>query len=406
MSVHEVQRKTGRAWKVSYRTGGRQRTKTFGRKKDATEFDARMKIAKQRGSMGPAAGDLTVSELADRWMRTHVIPNLRPQTAQVYATVYDQHIGPYLGRLKLNEFGTFQVAEFQSALYARAPYETASKTMTALSGMFTKGTEWGIVDVNPVRQVKRPPAPVKEPVTPISPRQVEEAIAWFRDEGRDQDAVMIAVLAYAGLRPGEVRALRWKDIGERSITVWQAVSGDELRPTKTGGSRSVTLLAPLRADLLEYRLLCGRPPDEAFVFPKADGSFLLLEDWKNWQVRWFTKMAKQVGLPWTSPYNLRHSFASLLIHSDLPVVQISQQLGHSTEMLLSTYAHVISEYANAPKVVPEEEIWAARAGGVSHLLPAHLPQAVGEGRFARGNGKPSIGLEPMTPSLPWKCSTN
>jgi len=38
------------------------------------------------------------------------------------------------------------------------------------------------------------------------------------------------------------------------------------------------------------------------------------------------------------------------------VVQISQQLGHSIEMLLSTYAHVISEYASAPKVVPDEEI--------------------------------------------------
>jgi len=83
------------------------------------------------------------------------------------------------------------------------------------------------------------------------------------------------------------------------------------------------------------------------------------------------------------------------------VVQISQQLGHSTEMLLSTYAHVISEYANAPKVVPEEEMCAARAGGATHLLPAYLPQAIGEGRSARGNGKPSIGLEPMTPSLPW-----
>ena len=68
------------------------------------------------------------------------------------------------------------------------------------------------------------------------------------------------------------------------------------------------------------------------------------------------------------------------------MVQISQQLGHSIEMLLSTYAHVISEYANAPKVVPEEEICAARAGGATHLLPAYLPQAVGEGRSARGMG--------------------
>ena len=40
-------------------------------------------------------------------------------------------------------------------------------------------------------------------------------------------------------------------------------------------------------------------------------------------------------------------------------------------------------------------------GGVTHLLPAHLPQAVGAGRSSQRNGKPSIGLEPMTPSLPW-----
>jgi hypothetical protein len=50
------------------------------------------------------------------------------------------------------------------------------------------------------------------------------------------------------------------------------------------------------------------------------------------------------------PYDLRHSFASLLIHEgELSIVEIANQLGHSTETLLRVYAHVIAEMADQPK---------------------------------------------------------
>ena len=57
--------------------------------------------------------------------------------------------------------------------------------------------------------------------------------------------VLVSLLAYAGLRPGEALALRWRHIGERTINVEQSVSFGEMKNTKTNSSRTVRLLVPL-----------------------------------------------------------------------------------------------------------------------------------------------------------------
>ena len=47
-------------------------------------------------------------------------------------------------------------------------------------------------------------------------------------------------------------------------------------------------------------------------------------DWKNWRRRIFEPAAKAAGLERVRPYDLRHSFASLLIHEGrLSIVWIS-----------------------------------------------------------------------------------
>ena len=45
-------------------------------------------------------------------------------------------------------------------------------------------------------------------------------------------------------------------------------------------------------------------------------------------------------------------------------------------------------------------------GRVPEVFPDEAPDRLPLVRIPLYNGKPSIGLEPMTPSLPWKCSTN
>ena len=45
----------------------------------------------------------------------------------------------------------------------------------------------------------------------------------------------------------------------------------------------------------------------------------------------------------TTPYVLRHSYASLLIHAGRPVTEVAQELGHGPEMTMRVYAHVFRE---------------------------------------------------------------
>ena len=61
------------------------------------------------------------------------------------------------------------------------------------------------------------------------------------------------------------------------------------------------------------------------------------------------------------PYDLRHAFASLLIHEGrLSVVEIAAQLGHNPTVCLDTYAHVMAEERDGEHVSAEEQIVLAR----------------------------------------------
>ena len=60
------------------------------------------------------------------------------------------------------------------------------------------------------------------------------------------------------------------------------------------------------------------------------------------------------------PYDLRHSFASLLLHEGRSVIYVARQLGHDARLTLSTYGHVIDELDDVPRIDAEAAIADAR----------------------------------------------
>ena len=126
------------------------------------------------------------------------------------------------------------------------------------------------------------------------------------------------------------------------------------------------MLAPLAQDLAEWRLRSGRPGDDTLVLPRDDGHPWKAHDWQNWRRRTFADAIKVGGLEHAPPYDLRHSFASLLIHEGQSVVEVAAQLGHSPQMTLSTYAHVMAELADAERIPAEDQIRAARETGLGN----------------------------------------
>lgn len=83
--------------------------------------------------------------------------------------------------------------------------------------------------------------------------------------------------------------------------------------------------------------------------------------WETWRADRWVPAYRAVGLsPVPRPYDLRHSFASLLLAEGRQPLYVARQLGHSLTVLLETYAQLIEEYAEEERIDAETEIASAR----------------------------------------------
>jgi integrase len=333
-------------------------SRSFARKADAVAFDDEMRRRRRLGDVASVVGsqDTLDQYVAETWAKTHAV-TLARSTARTYAGLYDLHISPYLGQLKLAELTPGVIARWQAErIAAGAGRSSIHKTLTLLGGILQRAMELGRISRNPARLVRKVKRPAKKEVRPLAPATVEA----LRAVAAPRDAALISVLAYSGLRPQEALALRWSDVRERTILVERAVSLGEENDTKTSAHRTVRLPAPLREDLLAWRMRSGRPRDGASVFPGPEGRQWSKTTYDNWRGRNFDRVLERAGVDHTTPYALRHSFASLLLHEGRSVIYVARQLGHDAGLTLSTYGHVIDELDGAPQIAAEDAIRAAR----------------------------------------------
>ena len=92
-----------------------------------------------------------------------------------------------------------------------------------------------------------------------------------------------------------------------------------------------------------------------FLFPSG-GQPWRGYDWGNGRRRSFWPAARAAGVD-PRPYDIRHSFASLLIHEGRhSIMEIAAQPRPNPTTCLSTYAHVIAELQEAPRVPAEQRM--------------------------------------------------
>ena len=96
------------------------------------------------------------------------------------------------------------------------------------------------------------------------------------------------------------------------------------------------------------------------MFPGKDGRPWTLAAYQSWRRRAFNRAIRSAGLAHARPYDLRHSFASLLLHEGRSVIYVARQLGHDPRLTLSRYGHVIDELEELPRGPAETAIQAVR----------------------------------------------
>lgn len=365
---------------------GKRLVETLSTPQDARDFQAHLRLARRRGVLDELdQGRELLTDFATEWWQRYARHNLDQKTRKTYASVWNRHLLPRIGHLQLRQITPAVVDRLKSDLQddgVGAP--TIRKAMSLLQAILREAVAWDRLRLNPAKQIRKPRAPRKRAVIAISPSQVEalrDALPTLRDR------VLVSVLAYAGTRPEDALALEVRHLGRATLLIEQKnVDGSIITGQKVDRPpRSIDLLAPLRQDLAEYMLATGRRAPKALLFPRADGGPWRETDYRNWRRRVFYPAAAAGGLATLEqstryvtvdgkrrrrtktaydglhPYDLRHSFASLLIREGrLSLAEIAEQLGNSVATLSDVYAHVIADMRGQPRTSADDAIMQAR----------------------------------------------
>jgi len=179
----------------------------------------------------------------------------------------------------------------------------------------------------------------------------------------EQDRPLWATAMYAGLRRGELLALRWEDVDLAAgvievVRSWDMVEGP-IQPKSAKGRRKVPVASELRALLVEHRLRTG---GQGMVFGAGSSPFRPDVIRHRANAAWQAANLRPITL-----HECRHSFASLMIAAGVNAKALSEYMGHANiGITLDRYGHLM----------PGNE---AEAAG---LLDAYLTRATKSGSRA------------------------
>ena len=377
MSVHRVPESKGGGWEVRWRQHSRQRSKRFHDKDLADIFAADLRKRRRLGTLDDLdAGTELLSDWGRVWREKRAKVRLAASTLNRYEQVWDLWVLPYLGEYELREIDVGVADDYMADLHdAECGLETQRKALYLLQAVLGYAVRRRRIPYNPMLSFDKPRGR-RRAVKPLPLTAIETMIASLPP----RDSVLTELMAYQGLRPGEALALTDTSIRDRTLLVESNISLGEEKDTKTHRIRTVNFLRPVPQDLAAYRLgtrrdrVAGCP----LLFPRPDGNPWRDTNYRNWRRRVFRPAAVAAGIATSTvkrlpdgskrrryngprPYDLRHTFVSLLIQEGRSIAYVAEQAGHTVEECARTYTHLFDEYRDARPVQAEDLIQRARA---------------------------------------------
>lgn len=324
--------------------------RTFERRGDAVRWEIEQKRLLHSGEfVAPAAGRITVRELAEEYRES------RKGQVSVRAWESDEsalrvHIVPTFGKLPISSVTPPLVERFLIDLAVSRSVRTAARVRTTLRGLFRYAVRTRRLQVSPAELVPLPhPDSRTGKVVEVDafPFSVLLEVVDEQRKVAGRYAEITLVLALTGVRFGELRGLRVRDVVSvpyPGIVVKRSIPQSgltgaviERATTKSGRSRMVPLSDLVRP--VVERWAEGREPDD-LLFPAPEGGYLSAQNWRR-AVHW-----TKTGLG-RRPHDLRHTAASLWIAAGVDIKTVSAWLGHSTAKLtLDTYGHLMGTDAD------------------------------------------------------------
>ena len=328
-----------------------------------TKADVRPLLAERLRALNEGRTDARSSLTLAAFVSEHYEPysreNFKPSTVHGYSKLWKDALCPRVGEIRLRDFKTVDAANTLAYFAGKGWGRSSLKHAKSLvSGIFTYAKNLGVLDgVNPVQVTiipRKAAAPAEThastPDEVVAILDVLKRAKGLEERQKLQAQTAIALMFFAGLRPGEARGARWEYYDGKTLNVKKSVWRKHITDPKTASAaKPVLVIEPLRELLRELRKAEGNPADGPILRGVKGGPLELnmlakrvirpalrnRENYRNGESK------NWKPLEWQGFYSLRRGIATQLTAITRDPMAAKGLLRHSS--VNTTLAHYIKD---------------------------------------------------------------
>ena len=333
MSVHKDTKRGTWYVKIKYTdwTGEKKETtrRGFAKKKDAQLFEQDFHRQKQ------GSHSMSFKALYDLYMED-IKPRIRPTTYRSKEYMFTSKVLPFFANLPCDQITPAKIRQWQNELVKGDYQETYLRTINnQVAAIFNFAVNYYGLPTNPA---KRAGMIGKSHADTMRFCTVDDFQKFINHTTTPLYRISFLILFWTGMRVGEFLALTLEDFDfdKNLIHITKSYARLDnktiIGPPKTPKSRRDVSIPAFLVDEVQQFIQAQHS-----INPNAR----LFETGKHGLSYEMRRVAAQVGIEKIRLHDLRHSHASYLIHRGIPIIAISQRIGHEKiETTLQTYAHL------------------------------------------------------------------
>lgn len=318
--------KRGKHYWVTYEDNGKRIRKSLktANKQFAEAYVGELSAKIIRKNLNLESKDRDLKQFVQEYIEYCRLNHSR-RTYEKDCDVINRLLVPFLEKhkiAKISQINTILIEKYKAHRLEEIQEVSVNREIDIIKAMLNRAVEWNYLHENPVKRVKKLPVK-KRAIRYLSKEEIDKLLKAVDEKWKP----IIYTFLYTGLRKQELQFLRWEDIDldKRQITI----QNQDIFHTKNYKPRIIDINDKL------YEVLKGLKKNGTYVFGvKNDKPFLSNFD------RGFRQQRKKVGLNDVSPHILRHTFASHLIMSGVPLATVKELMGHQDIRTTMIYAHI------------------------------------------------------------------
>jgi integrase len=296
-----------------------------------TKGDAREAVGKIVAAIREVASETALGNFVERVYFPFFSRKWKSSTrAKTVCRIRVQVLGAFRER-ELSSFRRDGLQDFLDEKAKTLSFSVVNHLRWDLKQIFEMAVAEGLVNRNPALLLFAP----RHARKPVRKVMTVEQTACVLASLAPRDRLIAKFALLAGMRPGEIFALRWGRIGDSCAEVVERVYEGVLDSPKTDHSvRKVALPSGVIADLKLWRRQCRSTRPEAFVFASETGTPLSKHN--VWQ-RNMRPRLKKAGLEWCTFQVMRRSHSTLMKAIKADPKLVADQMGHTLDVNQNVY---------------------------------------------------------------------